>query len=163
MLREQNWADIYILFCLLKREVLMNVVHYRIRHGWWIFSLSSTVIMASSIKVFQFNQKFHQTIGFYLPQPNQNKLSLNLENKIVLIVFTQYGLTVGAYLVFEANRIADYTFGFIGLSSIAHSILIYMLFLWQLGNTLEFFENCEKFIEKSMYGADYQHRTYFDN
>lgn len=107
--------------------------------------------MASSIRVFQFIQKFQRFFGIYQPQPHQEEYSLNFKNKIFLIAFAPYGLTVIAFLVFEANSIFDFAFAFIALVSIAYSILTYLLFIWQAENTVQFIENCEKFIEKSTY------------
>lgn len=125
-------------------------------------SLSSTVIMTSSIRVFQFIRNFHQTIGIYYPsQPNQKQISLNLENNVFFFSFTHYTLTEVAFLVFEANSIIDYAFGFIPLCSAFVGFLIYILFMWQLENTFKFFENCEKFIEKRRYQIEFEHNVLF--
>lgn len=126
------------------------------QHHCWLIISYSAAIMASSIRLFQFNQKFHRFIGIYSSHPNQEQYSLNLKNFICFIVLTQYGLTVGAYLVLEANSIVDYAFAFIGLISIAYCMLIYVLFIWQLENTLKFIENCERFIAKSKYQTESQ-------
>lgn len=51
------------------------------------------------------------------------------------------------FLVFEADTMFEFGF-FISLTLI-HCIVIYVLFIWQLDNTLKFVESCEGFIEKS--------------
>lgn len=101
--------------------------------------------MAGSTKIFQFIQKVHKIFGFDSSHPN----STNLRQILFLIAHGQLLISLFAYLVIEAKEMFDYGFGLHNLTSIAISVIVYLLFIWQLENTMKFIENCEKFIENS--------------
>lgn len=101
--------------------------------------------MSSSIKLFQFIQKFHRAIGVFPSQFNSN----HLISKIWFICAAQTGLTTGAFLLFAAQSMMDYGFGFCVLITVINAIIFYSSFIWQSKNTTILFENCEKFIETS--------------
>lgn len=73
-----------------------------------MFSLWSTVIMASSLKLLQFFQKCHKIIGIYPSQPNQKHCSITTTNTIAVISFTQLMLTMAGFLVYETVFLFDY-------------------------------------------------------
>lgn len=107
--------------------------------------------MAGSIRFLQLVRKFHQLIGIYPPQLNQNQHSINSTQKIFVICCAQFVCSLIAFLVFEAKFMLDYGNAFYALISMANSISIYSIFIWQSENTLKFIENCNGFIETSMY------------
>lgn len=132
----------------------MQRIHYKYRGRMVKSDVSLLVIigMASSIKLFEFVQKIHQAIGIY---PSSSD---NLRSKIVKICAAQAVLTVLAYLLFEAQSMSDYGYGFCILISMIMANIVYLLFLWQSKKTSIFFANCEKFIEKSEYQSNVQHQ-----
>lgn len=105
--------------------------------------------MAGSIKLFQLFQKFHQTLGIYPTQVNQKHHLIISRRAIFLIGSTQYILSTAGYLVFEAQSMFEYGFGYFMSSTTLNGIIIHILLAWQLENTLKFIETCEGFIEKS--------------
>lgn len=109
--------------------------------------------MASSIKLFQFIQKFHKIIGIDLYQQlvDHEQYSVNSINIIFLISFAQIICTTIAFLVFEAKSFFAYGFSFFTIICVISSAVIYLIFIWQSQNTSKFIENCERFIEESKY------------
>lgn len=123
------------------------------RHQVCSFTSSlSVVIMASCvIKVFEFFQQFHQTIGIYGSESNQKQCSINRRNALFVFCASEFIFTSVAFLVFEAKSMFDYGFGIFALLVVLNSTIIYFLFIWKLEMTLKFVQNCEGFIEKSVY------------
>lgn len=104
-------------------------------------------MVARPIKLFKFVQKVHQTIGIFPTQSNQKPCRINSMNTVFLICFAQILFSTAAYLAFEAKSMFEYGFTFYILVGITNSIAVYLIFIWQAQSTLEFIENCEKFIE----------------
>lgn len=109
------------------------------------------VKMVSSNQLFQFIQKTHQAIGIHPSQSEQKQCSINLKNKIFLFVNAENTVTTIAFIVFDAKSIIDYGIAFFVMSTTINITIIHSLFTWQVENTLKFFENCEEFIEMSLY------------
>lgn len=119
---------------------------------WSNISLLSSVKMAGgSIKLLQFFEKCHQTCGILPRPPNQKKkqLSTNSIRTIFLTVYVLHISTTAAFLILEAKSWFDYGFTLYNLISIFDPFVVYLIFIWQSGDTLEFIENCERFIDKS--------------
>lgn len=112
-------------------------------------SLSWLAAMASPIKLFDFFQKTHQTIGIHPFSANPKKCSIYSRNELFLIGLTQTVLASGAFLALEATSMFDYGFGFLILISIANPIVVYLLFMWKSESTLNAIKHCEGFIEQS--------------
>lgn len=123
-----------------------------------VLSLLPIVIMAGSVELFQFFQRFHQTIGIaHGPLPNQKQYS-NSMKAIFLIILIQIVITTVAFLLFEAQiSMFDYCFGFCCLITLIESIDIYLLFIQQSEDTMKFIKNCEGFIEKSEKYSEHCH------
>lgn len=117
------------------------------------FSISyfTTVIMASSIKLFYSLQKFLRIIGICPPQSTQNTDSLNLTNKFLIISFVLIIFTTLGFISFAATSLFDYGFAFYILIAIISASVIYLLLIRQFEETFDFIENCEQFIEKRKY------------
>lgn len=105
--------------------------------------------MAGSTKLFQFVRKCHQIFGIYSQQPNQKQQSINWIQTLFLISLALFMFTTAGFLLFVATSMFDFGFIFFSLITVTNSTAIYLIFIWQLRNTLEFIENCEKFIGKS--------------
>lgn len=105
--------------------------------------------MSGSIKVLQFFQKCHQSIGIQLFDPNEKSSSITVRRIIFLIGNAVYGLPTIAHSVFLAKEWFDYGMGFFIAISTGNSVVVYLLFIWQQENTLTFIKTCEEFIEKS--------------
>lgn len=105
--------------------------------------------MADSIKLFQFFHKVHQIIGIYPSRANTKQCSINPQNTAVFACFSQVIFTTIAFAV-EAKSMFDFGFGFFVIIDILNSVAIYLLFVQQLENTLEFIKNCERFLDNSV-------------
>lgn len=88
-------------------------------------------------------------MGVYPPRPDQKQYITNATQKIFLICCAQTIFTTAAFVVFEAESMFDYGFSFYVLIAMINITTIYLIFIGQLGNTLKFIEQCERFIEKS--------------
>lgn len=138
----ENWIYFgLILVCHRGNESIINI-RASARSG--VSSLSG-VSMANSFKLLRLYQKIHAAIG--INPSNSNRTSFN----VLLISAAQVGLTTVAFLLFEANSMFDYGFGFCFFVTIINVIIIYLSFAWQSENTSNFIANCEKFTEKSKY------------
>lgn len=113
-----------------------------------IKSLSSLsiFIMAGSIKLFRLFKEYHQIVGVTTAQPNQNHW---LKRVIYLISSTLLMFTAVAFLAIESSSMFEKGFAFYVSIFMIHVSVIFVLFIWQQGNTLKFIENCEGFIAKS--------------
>lgn len=109
----------------------------------------SIAIMASSIKLFQSFLEIHKFIGIHSSQPNQKQWSFNSRNEIFLIISAEFAFSTAAFCVFDATSMFDYGFASYIIITIVTSIIIYLLFVWEFDETLDFVENGERFIEKS--------------
>lgn len=107
--------------------------------------------MASSVQLFHSFQKFHQIIGIYSSQPSRTDCLINLTNKVFIVSSVLYLITTVTFLVFDATSLFDYGFESYVLIAIITGTVIYLLFIWQHEGTLDFIQNCEKFIGKSEY------------
>lgn len=63
----------------------------------------------------------------------------------------QIVFTTAASSVFESQSMFDYGFAFYVFIAMINVTIIYLTFIKQLQNTLDFIANCEEFIRKSMY------------
>lgn len=105
--------------------------------------------MAGPIKLFQFIQKCHQTIGISPFRPNQKQRLTNLIQTILLISLAQFMLTTAAFALFDAKSMFEYGFAFYSFVTMINCIAIYLILIWQSQNTLEFIKSGEAFIAKS--------------
>lgn len=110
--------------------------------------------MAGSIKLFQFFQKFQQTMGICPSQPNQNEYFITARKMCVFFCNTQITLTMIAFLVFETVSMFEFGFTFFLTNGMINSIVVYIISAWQVENTLKFIESCEGFIAKSKRNAE---------
>lgn len=146
----QNNSTLYDSVCThwntVKCQFSNNNVESRVR---WGISLLSIAKMAGSIKFLQFVQNFNQISGIHPYQSNQEQLSTNSTQKFFLTGFAQFIFSTVAFLVLEAESIFNYGYAFYMLIVAINGFVIYLVFIWQSGKTLEFIGSCEKFIEKS--------------
>lgn len=110
--------------------------------------------MAGSFKLFQFVQQWHQAIGIYPSQSNQWPSQINSTNVIFLFCCAQFAFTTIVFLFVEATSMFEYGLAFFGLIGIINGIVIYLIFIWQSQNTLDFIKNCNRFIEKRMFCSE---------
>lgn len=110
-------------------------------------SLFATANMSGSVKLFQFIQKCHQMIGIHSIEPNQNQWYTK-RTAIFMSFSTQCILTSSGFLLFKAESMFEYGFTYFILITLIVETINYTLFIWQSENTIEFIDNCEKFIEK---------------
>lgn len=112
-------------------------------------SLLSIATMDSPLKLFQVVKTILRIIGIYSSEPNPKQCSVNARNTIFLICNAQITFTTFAFLLFEADSLFDYGFGFFASISLINCTVIYLLFMGRYENTMNFIETCEKFVEKS--------------
>lgn len=128
--------------------------------AWWaiifivnLFSLSLTLKMAGNdeIKLFQFIQKTYKNIDIHQSEPNGNRSPLNLKNVFILFCHAQFFISSTTYILFNAKSMIEYGMAFFICTSIVASGTVYLVLTWQIKITLNYIENCERFIEKSEY------------
>lgn len=107
--------------------------------------------MAGALKLFQFLQRYWETIGICQSQLNQKQNLIYLIKTCVIIGSIQSICSLTAFLVFEANSIFEFGFGFYVVNVTIAGFAFYIIAIGQLSDTLEFVGNCERFIEKSKY------------
>lgn len=103
--------------------------------------------MTGSIKLFQFFQRIHQTLGIHPSRSNQKKYPIEWRKILFLVCFAQILFT--AIFMLDAKSMFDYGFAFFLLICLINAHVIYLIFIWESENTLEFIQCCEVFIEKS--------------
>lgn len=108
-----------------------------------VISSITFVIMANTLKLFQFFQKFNQTVGI---QPAQQHWP---SERIVLLSSASLIISSFGFLMFDAKSLFDYTFGTFTMFTQLSVIIIYILFIQQSEHLLKSIEKCEEFIEKS--------------
>lgn len=116
--------------------------HNRAEFHRSVVSLLAVVNMAGTIKLFQFIRKYHQAIGIFQTPANRQR------STVFLICSVQYMVTTIIFLAVEAKSMFDYGFAFFISVSATNTTIIYILFMWQLENTVTFIQNCEGLIEK---------------
>lgn len=114
-----------------------------------ISSLSFINMAGDSIKLFQFIQRYCQTIGVYPPRPNQNRYYMNSMNWFAFFCLDQFLISTAGFILFEANSMAEYTTTFfICLITVGCNIFSLLAFR-QAKNISNSIGNWEVFIEKS--------------
>lgn len=108
-----------------------------------------TINMAeNSIKLFLFYQKYYPTIGIYPPESNEcNRAPFNRKNWIFLFCTGQFFVSIGAFILFKVKDVLDFGPAFYIFDADVGGTIFYLIPIWQMGNTIKFIENCEKFIE----------------
>lgn len=102
-----------------------------------------------SIKLFQFNQKYCKTIGIQLPETNRKGCKYNWINLGFFICSIEFFITSSAYLLYDANSMAEYGIVFFVLTTVIECMVAYLISILKVKEISEFIENCEDFIEKS--------------
>lgn len=110
--------------------------------------------MAGSIKLFPLFQKIHHTFGMH-PSQSQSRQKPYLSTESIRAVFIicalQCIISMIIFFVSKANSMFEFGMLFCMILSATIAICVYLIFIWQSGNTLKSIKNCEKFIEKSKY------------
>lgn len=99
----------------------------------------------NSMKLFQFNRKYCQTIGIKSPQSN----TFNAINWIFVVCVAQFALTSAAFMLFDANSMGEYGVTFVAVVCAVEAMAIYTIIIWKLEDISKFIEKCEAFIEDS--------------
>lgn len=101
----------------------------------------------NSIKLFQFQKAFCQTMGIFVPQSNNYKL--NAIDSIVMISLGQLMIALMAYILYDAQSMGEYNAVFMVLNDIGAAYIVLFITNWKLADILTFIENCEVFSEQS--------------
>lgn len=104
--------------------------------------------MASSPKLFQFVQKFYQTMGIFSSQPSQ-LIWLNVKKIFFLFFITASFISISSFFLFKASTISEYGSSFSGALSDLYALLDLLITIWQMPNILKLIRMFEIFIEKS--------------
>lgn len=103
----------------------------------------------NSIKLFQFNQKYCEAIGIFLPRSNYTRYKLIVLNLIFIFSSAEFAMTSAAFLVYDATSMGEYGITFLILIGIMKAVVDYYAILWKLADFFKFIESCEAFIGKS--------------
>lgn len=101
------------------------------------------------IKLFQFNQKYCETIGIRLLASNQSHYRLNSKNLILIFFVVQFAIASAAFVVYDAESMGEYGVTFFVFIATVISMVDYSITIWKREFISTFTENCEVFIEKS--------------
>lgn len=109
----------------------------------------------NSIKLFQFIRKYYRAIGIYKSEPSQiDRHFFNSTNWIFILSATPMLISSIAFLSYQAKTTYDFGLSIFYLSCITFSGIYYVVYIWQIENTLTFFENCETIIKQSKFGRE---------
>lgn len=128
-----------------KTELAPNTFFF----GGLDISYMLTIKMTDSIKLFRFIQIFYQFYGIYPLQLSQNHRSFNVKKCVFLICGVQCIVSSLLFLLFEVKSMFEYGMTFYTLLWTIFSMGLYLIPAWQMKETLEFIECCERFIEAS--------------
>lgn len=103
----------------------------------------------SSIKLFQFLQKFCRTFGINSGQSNQNRYHINLANWFALLCLNEYLISTAVFFLLEASSMVEYGITFYICISTAACDFYCLSAFWQVKNISKFVANWEEFIGKS--------------
>lgn len=119
----------------------------------WLISRLFAINMrgSDSIELFKFVKKTFRIIGISAPQSNQKRISINFKNGLFLLCLVQLCIATVGYFFTEANSILAFGMVFFNATTTIETIILYVIFIWQIKNILNYFENCERFIQKSKY------------
>lgn len=102
----------------------------------------------NSINLFEFNQKYCQSVGI---GSESLRIQFNSINSIYVICVGQYAVTLIAFAVYDAKTMAEYGVIFFTLTCLCESAVAYFITIWQLNGILKYIDYCEQFIKKSKY------------
>lgn len=128
-------------------------------HSFPLSTYMWTFKMPSSIRLFQFIQKYYRFCGVYPSQPSHNHHSFNAKKCVFIICGVQYLISSIFFLLFEAKSMLEYEMACYIALWIIFTTGTYLIPAWQMKRTLEFNEYCESFIEASKF-IIYQVRNY---
>lgn len=143
--------------CLSIKLFIRQLVDYPDRDHPFVFSSSNWVSLSlainmagnDKIKFFQFIQKIYQEIGIHPRRSNQKRNAINWKKWLNLFCLAQFFITSAAYLLFDAKSMIEYGMAFFTCATVVASTIIYLVLFWQMKNTLDYIERCERFVEKS--------------
>lgn len=107
--------------------------------------------MATSIKLFQFNQKYGRIIGMESSQLNSAGSTISVKNVLFFVSEAQFIVALSAFMVFEAKSMLDFGTTFFATSSTVLGVFLCLIYVLQMKNYSAFIGNCERFIGKSEY------------
>lgn len=98
-----------------------------------------------SIKFFQFNQIYCQTIGIEVTK------SFKSESKHLIFAISEtiFTLALFGFLLYDAESIGEYGIIFFTLGCVVHATTFYIFMCCKIKDILKFIEHCETFCEKS--------------
>lgn len=108
-------------------------------------------MVIGSQKLFEYYQKYNQTIGLDSYRSKQNPISHNTKHVILLLSVAQFSVSSAASILFDAGTTFDYG---ISVSYLLLDITIVVeifLSIYQMEKMSKFIVNCEQFIEKSKF------------
>lgn len=88
-------------------------------------------------------------MGIFPPQADETRRSIIERRTILLFGNAMVVLPTIAYLVFDAQSMFEYGMGFFITLTGTNTVVVYLLFIWQAENTINFIESCQQFIAKS--------------
>lgn len=106
------------------------------------------IVMAGSIKLFQFNKKLYEMLGVY-PHQNNEKILFNSRNLFILFCCAQFCISMAAFFIFKAKTMQEYNISIYMSLTQFYIMINFLLLMWQISNILNLITDFEEFIEKS--------------
>lgn len=136
-------VDIFLTLLYFKNEWNIEVDN----------SLFLTVFTSSrAMKLFQNVQKSFETMGFYSLQTHHTHL-FSSKTLLLSLPITIVLISIGSFGAFKAVSMAEYALCFYGCITMLYALGVYFIFGLQMPVMVHFIENCDRFIEQSMYRA----------
>lgn len=101
------------------------------------------------IKLFQFNQRYCQTIGIKMPQSNPNSYKFNSIHLIFTICLAQLVMASATFMLNGAKSMGEYGLSFVTVICSVESMFVYLYTTWKWQDFLKFTEKCEALIKTS--------------
>lgn len=103
----------------------------------------------STIKLFQFSQKFYKRIGIDPSQSNVNSKSINWKNLLVLFVLIHFCISSFAYFLFEAKSTGERANSFYMSATELICIIFFSINIHNIDEIRSLIDKFEAFIQKS--------------
>lgn len=106
-------------------------------------------------RLFSFIQNHYYILGIFSKQSNDNVRSFNFKYWFCVIYLSLYYLAFGAFFIIGRKSMYQYEASFFATTLGIYSFVVYLTVAKRSENTLKFFENCKRFIEKSKFITSY--------
>lgn len=118
------------------------------------------MVIRNRIKLFQSLLKYFQILGTFSPELSENR-RLNQRNVSVLFIYIQLIVSAFAFTLLKAETLIELGLNFYGYVTQSLCTFVVVFQICRMLEILTFIENCEKFIERSMFMLWHESTSFF--